>query len=337
MLQHPFVTVIIPNYNHAEFLEQRLLSVLNQTYSNFEVIILDDFSEDGSLTIIEKYKNNPRIKEVLINRVNTGSVFTQWVKGITLATGKYLWIAESDDYAELNFLEKMVAAAKGNGSAGLVFSDSFNIDASGNIFKTVSEKHPYLKSLHNYCHKFQVRHKAAVYFISDMLILNASSVLFDLEKLKAVLNIKKLQTFKNCGDRFVYLSIYLNYDIIYLNEPINYRREHDKNITKTNFSSGLIYKERMLVINYFFKDLKDSPSNHLAFVEYLRKNFLPALDYGFHKDMAYLTRSFYNAGLIPFNLFYPLYMYSLAKKLYKNEPPYIFRKRIKELLLISKN
>ena len=53
--------VIIPNYNHALYLQERLDSVFNQTYQDFEVIILDDCSTDNSREIIEKYANNPKV------------------------------------------------------------------------------------------------------------------------------------------------------------------------------------------------------------------------------------------------------------------------------------
>ena len=57
----PLVSVIIPNYNHASFLDERIESVLNQTFQNFEIIIMDDKSSDNSVDVINKYKDNPKI------------------------------------------------------------------------------------------------------------------------------------------------------------------------------------------------------------------------------------------------------------------------------------
>lgn len=107
---NPLVSAIIPNYNHARYLKQRLDSVFNQTYQNFEVILLDDCSTDNSLEIIEKYNGNPHLSQIVVNESNSGSVFKQWDKGINLAKGELIWIAESDDYCELTFLEEMVNA-----------------------------------------------------------------------------------------------------------------------------------------------------------------------------------------------------------------------------------
>ena len=94
----PLVSVIVPNYNHARYLEQRLDSVFGQTYPNFEVIILDDSSTDNSLEIINRYKYNPHLSQIVVNKTNSGSVFKQWAKGLSLAKGEWIWIAESDDY-----------------------------------------------------------------------------------------------------------------------------------------------------------------------------------------------------------------------------------------------
>ena len=96
---HPLVSIIIPNYNHARFLDERMQSVLGQTYQNFEVIILDDRSTDNSREVIEKYRSNPKVRKILFNDTNSGSPFRQWKKGMELASG---------DSCEPTFLESLV-------------------------------------------------------------------------------------------------------------------------------------------------------------------------------------------------------------------------------------
>ncbi len=331
----PSVSVIIPNYNHAEFLEQRIECVVNQSYSNFEVIVLDDKSTDESLEIINKYEEHPRISSIITNGKNSGSVFKQWVRGISNSGGKYLWIAESDDYANVDFLKEMVALAEKNPSAGLVFSDSNNVDAKDVAFGKISSRHPILNEIQNSFHLFPQCENASMYFISDMLILNVSSVLFNLEKLKLVTDFEELQTYKNCGDRFVYLSIFLNFDMVYLNKSLNYRRNHDKNITKSNFSSGLIFRERMGVINYYFKELKNLPEAKKAFNSYLKSNFLPVVDNRFNYEMVRLLRRFYLAGLISLKFFLYLSFFTIVSINTRNNTPYILRKKVKKVLKTS--
>ncbi len=105
----PKVSVIVPNYNHESFLQQRIDSILNQTYQDFELILLDDASSDASISIIENYRYEEKVSEIVLNTVNSGSPFKQWIKGIKLAKGEFIWIAESDDFAEPTFLETTVA------------------------------------------------------------------------------------------------------------------------------------------------------------------------------------------------------------------------------------
>ena len=100
----PTVSVIIPNYNHAPYLRQRIDSVLKQDYQDFEVILLDDCSKDDSRQVLDSYRNHPKVSHVVYNEQNTGNTFIQWERGVNLAQGRYIWIAESDDVAELSLI-----------------------------------------------------------------------------------------------------------------------------------------------------------------------------------------------------------------------------------------
>src|SRR5438874_4285236 len=103
----PTVSVIVPNYNHAPYLLRRIDSILAQTYRDFELILLDDCSTDDSREILTSYRDNPRVR-IEFNAKNSGSVFKQWNKGVQLARGRYIWIAESDDYADPRSLARIV-------------------------------------------------------------------------------------------------------------------------------------------------------------------------------------------------------------------------------------
>lgn len=106
------VSIIVPNFNHQNFLKERLESIFNQTFQDFEVLIFDDASTDGSLEILKKYQNHPKVTHFVVNKKNSGSPFKQWKKGLALAKSDYIWIAETDDYAELNFLEEQLKFIK---------------------------------------------------------------------------------------------------------------------------------------------------------------------------------------------------------------------------------
>lgn len=73
----PTFSVIIPNYNHGRYLNQRISSVLNQTSQNFELILLDDASSDDSVDILMQFEKHPKVSIFIINRRNSGSTFKQ--------------------------------------------------------------------------------------------------------------------------------------------------------------------------------------------------------------------------------------------------------------------
>src|ERR1700740_1180691 len=104
----PTVSVVVPNYNHGRFLRQRIDSILGQTFQDFELILVDGCSTDNSRPILSSYAGDPRVR-IELNSANSGSPFKQWNKGVRLARGEYVWIAESDDYAEASFLERLIA------------------------------------------------------------------------------------------------------------------------------------------------------------------------------------------------------------------------------------
>ena len=167
------VSVIIPNYNHSSFLKERIDSVLAQTYDNFEVIILDDNSTDDSVQIIEEYKNNPKISHIVYNTINSGSTFKQWQKGFSLASGEFIWIAESDDIADPNFLYSVMNSIERYPNTVLGFTGIYFIDEKSEIISKCKLK-TYGASL-NYDGDYFIRHN----MLYGCHILNASSAVLE--------------------------------------------------------------------------------------------------------------------------------------------------------------
>ncbi|MGV6829982.1 MAG: glycosyltransferase family 2 protein, partial [bacterium] len=122
----PKISIIVPNYNHEKYIEQRLFSIFNQTYQDFEVILLDDASTDKSPEILKSYEHHEKVQSLIINDSNSGSPFLQWQRGIQLSKGDLIWIAESDDYCELNFLEILVNQKSKN--TNLIYSQSTDVN-----------------------------------------------------------------------------------------------------------------------------------------------------------------------------------------------------------------
>ena len=100
------ISVIVPVYNASKYINDCIDSILNQTYKDFELILINDGSSDNSLNIIEKYKEQDnRIK--VFSQENKGVSYTR-NRGIDIAKGNYLMFIDSDDWIEINALEKML-------------------------------------------------------------------------------------------------------------------------------------------------------------------------------------------------------------------------------------
>lgn len=106
------VTIITVCYNSSKTIERTLKSVLNQTYSDYEYIIIDGFFTDDTLSIIEDYKPLFGSKLRVISEPDNG-IYDAMNKGIRLASGDLIGIVNSDDYLELDALQNIVDAYDG--------------------------------------------------------------------------------------------------------------------------------------------------------------------------------------------------------------------------------
>lgn len=119
------ISVIIPVYNVKEYLKECIDSVINQSYKNLEIILIDDGSTDGSEKICDDYKNNDD-RIVVVHKKN-GGLASARNKGIEVSTGEYLFFIDSDDFIELNTLEELYKFSNG-GTNDLVICNYYKYD-----------------------------------------------------------------------------------------------------------------------------------------------------------------------------------------------------------------
>lgn len=101
------VSIIMPNYNCEKYLDETINSVINQTYSNWELIVVDDKSTDKSVEIISSYSKNDSRIHLVVNDVNSGAAFSR-NKAISMAKGKFISFLDSDDLWKKDKLEKQI-------------------------------------------------------------------------------------------------------------------------------------------------------------------------------------------------------------------------------------
>lgn len=112
MKRQPLISIIIPVYNVEKYLNECMESVLNQTYSNLEVVLVDDGSKDRSPAMCDEYaKKDARVQ--VIHKENGGPM-SACIAGVEMASGEYLAFMDSDDWIDLTMLEELAKETTGN-------------------------------------------------------------------------------------------------------------------------------------------------------------------------------------------------------------------------------
>jgi glycosyltransferase involved in cell wall biosynthesis len=251
-MKRPKVSVIIPNYNHASYLEKRIESVLQQSYTDYELIVLDDASTDDSVKIIERLqRKNPSI-QFYPNESNSGSPFAQWNKGMLLAKGDYVWIAESDDYCEPNLLEKLIETIEQDDRIVLAYAQSYLVDEQDQIINN------YLKNL-RFIYKSQAWEKDFVkdgndackeWLVYNNPIPNASGALIRKSRYEAVGGADTAMRLN--GDWQLYAKLLVDRKLAFHAKPLNYFRVHQNTQRHKARATADTYLE-LIKINDFLR------------------------------------------------------------------------------------
>ena len=246
----PRVTVVVPNYNHAPFLERRLKSIYGQTYDDFEVLLLDDASTDGSRDILRLYaaehSDNTRL---IINESNSGSPFAQWAKGIEAAQGELVWMAESDDYCEPDMLGHLVEPFK-DPEVVLSYGIPLSVDREGT---------PISYQFEDYAAELPLQRWRASYVASAdeevtsclgirNTVPNASAALFRRSAAVAYINDPIWQSMRICGDWCFYLKIIQGGKIAFVKEAKSYFTHTEGNTSAREARTKALVNEQMLVL-----------------------------------------------------------------------------------------
>lgn len=222
----PLVSVIVPNYRHEKYLGKRLNTIANQTHSNIEIILLDDASPDNSRDVLTAFASScEKVVALHVNKSNSGLPINQWIKGVSLAKGKFIWIAESDDEAEPELLTNLLSLLVENPSAAMAYCDSEVIDESSRFIAKYDYSSPHYCDHglweQNFC--MEGRDFVAEYMCYRNAIPNVSAVLFNAPILKE--NLRECE-FKYCADWALYNRILLSHDIAFTCAPLNKFRKH---------------------------------------------------------------------------------------------------------------
>ena len=266
----PEVSVIVPNYNYERYLPERLRTIADQSFQDFEVILLDDQSSDGSVGVLRDWAGTRPGTRLEVNEVNSGSPFAQWLKGMALARGELIWIAEADDSARPEMLGRLVRAMCDR-NVMLAYAKSVPIGADGTV---LGDYGPI------YLDRINAGRWNGNYVVTDHeevnsglgianCIPNASSVLFrafepEPEFASALLDMRM------CGDWLFYLRAIRGGLVAFNAAPDNLHRRHDSTVTSATEGSLRYFDELATVRKFVRNTYKIEPAVQSRISDFMR-------------------------------------------------------------------
>ena len=221
--KNPLVSVYIANHNYGKYLKKAIDSVLNQTFKDFELIIIDDGSTDNSHKIIKKYKKEKKI--ITVFQKNKGLTVTNNV-ALRLSKGEFIMRLDADDWLDSNALQILSDKLRKNKKLGLVFPDYYEVNPFGKIIN-VTRRHNFKKvSLRN-----QPAHGACTMIRKECL-----------EKIGGY-----SEKFDRQDGYYIWIKFIQRYEVANVNLPLFFYRQHNLSLTK---DENKIFKTRSEIINF---------------------------------------------------------------------------------------
>lgn len=253
------VSLVVASYNHAEFLARRMDSLVEQTYQDIEILVIDDCSPDNSVEILRRYEAHPKVR-LVVREKNAG-----WVavsnQGVDMSSGEFVLFANCDDDCDPRMVERLVYALQRNPSAGIAFCRSLMVDEDDRVFgDDFAIREPAFKQR---CtgDVLLSRVEASRFLLHSCVIPNLSAALFRRECFSEVGYLSS--DYRVCCDWDLFFRIAARYDIAYVAESLNRFRQHTATIRS-------VTKDRVVYEEYFRLLLGQIRTLDLSYVERMR-------------------------------------------------------------------
>lgn len=230
------VSIVVTSYNHAEYLPERMDSLLAQTYTNLEINVVDDCSTDDSVEVLAHYESDPRVRLTLLKQ-NVGYAQAGNL-GVSLSKGEYIMFAECDDFSSPRHVETLMAALLANETAGVAFCRSNMVDSRGCVF---GDDFAYReRSFKKLCtgNTLLPQKEIRKFFLRSCVIPNMSSAII---RKRYIMQAGGFDSrYKACADWDFWcrLSRYCNF--FYVTEPLNNFRTHSSTVRNTTVISSSV-------------------------------------------------------------------------------------------------
>lgn len=241
------VTVYIPTYNYAHYIEKAVQSVLEQTLRDWELIIINDGSTDNTIEILYQYRNNPKIR--IIDQENKGLNVTNNI-ALRLSNGQYVMRLDADDYLDENALLVMSSILDTKPGVGLVYPDYYHINETGDVTEVVRRK--------KIAEEVQIldlpAHGACTMFRKDLL-LQIGGYIEDF----------------SCQDGYeLWLRFIQNHSPYNVNIPLFYYRQHSGSLTRD--MEEILKTRRKIKRRFVEKELSNGLPKVLGIIPVVRKS-----------------------------------------------------------------
>jgi glycosyltransferase involved in cell wall biosynthesis len=223
----PLVSIVFTSFNHKEYLKQALDSLINQSYLNYEIIIVDDCSTDGSQEILLKYEYLEKVT-LKLRTINSGSYVKASNFGASFAKGEYLLFAQCDDFSDPNQLAYLVNAFSMSSKIGVVWSRSNMVNEEGLVFEDDFKGRE--KKFRDKCSKDVLISGGEMrrYLSYSCVLPNLSAALLKKELYDLVGGLS--EKYQVASDWAFWLSLSEITDFYYLSNSLNNFRQHETTI-----------------------------------------------------------------------------------------------------------
>ena len=247
MLKLPLVTFVVTSFNYANFIEQTLESIKNQSYKNFEIVVVDDCSSDNSVEVIERFiRFNQDLRITLIKHDKNLGQFASMLDGLRIANGKFVSFVDSDDILLEKYAETHVRVHLST-SVAFTCSRIVEIDEDNEIHTTYSVSSPQTgladeaKTLEDLLkvdsEKVEYEHLGKKRF-GGWYWSPDSSAMFRKSSIETVLNYKNPDKWRVCPDKFLFNFANLVGGSIVIFAPLVAYRRHSNNAGGSDYVCG---------------------------------------------------------------------------------------------------
>lgn len=251
----PKVSIVLPSYNYDQYLDERIQSLLDQTYQDFELIIVDDASTDNSVDVIQKYDSDHRVKTRFFSE-NSGLPYKRWNDGAEMALGDYILFAGADDSCALTMVESLASKLDANPNIGIAYCQSMQMDSKSKLIRSMKKYTDTLDQKRWSKDYIDKGTNECKYLAIKNVIPNASAAMIRRKVFNQIGGFD--ENLKLVADWMLWSKILVVSDVAFVAEPLNYFRCHSDTVRSKMMKLGTHTEEIYMFISTVVKEAEVS-------------------------------------------------------------------------------